>query len=97
MIVAWLTGRALGLQKWIWLLALLAILTGAVWLLSASEKADDAANQTIGRTEAEATAMAETLDRIETANDAEAQMSASPDARLASCRLHSRTPANCGR
>lgn len=75
---------------------LVAALLGALWLwLDSHEKADDIANQEIGADRVEAESMAETLDQLERADDAEEDLTRDPDARLASCRLHSRTPENC--
>lgn len=75
-------------------IAVIALL-GALWLwLGAREEADDKANQDLGRQVQQAEDMAETIDRVERANDAEEKLG-DPDARRDGCLRHSRTPSNC--
>lgn len=77
------------------LIAAVALLAGLYAYLAASENADDRRNQDIGRDIQNAENTAHTLDQLERANDAETKLDRDADARLANCRLHSRTPENC--
>jgi hypothetical protein len=93
----WAAFRALP-RGWHYLmlgLAILAALAGAWFWLAAREEADDRRNQEVGAQIEQAGAMAETLDRIERADDAETKLDTDPDARRDGCLRHSRTPANC--
>lgn len=96
MIIAWLTAKGLfGLKKGFWLLGILVLLA-VLWLvLGAVENADDNANQKIGQTIEREKNLTETIKSVEKANEAEAKISSSPDARRDGCLRHSRTPENC--
>lgn len=83
------SGIALGAA----LIALLFVMW-AFW--SRAERKDDEANIERGRETERAEQMAETIDRVEKANEAERQITASPDAARDNCVRHSRTPENCG-
>lgn len=91
-----LTGRVGKAVAYIGGALLVAGLLGGIWLwLGARENADDKRNQEIGRDIERAESVAKTLDQIERANDAEEKLDRDAAARLANCRLHSRTPENC--
>lgn len=95
MIAAWLGTKALGLHRWIWLLALLAAIAGGVLWLQAREEADDKANQEIGAKVQREGDLRKTIERAETANEAAENIKRDPDARRDGCLRHSRTPENC--
>ncbi|MAG24973.1 hypothetical protein CMI47_05275 [Candidatus Pacearchaeota archaeon] len=95
MIAAWLGTKALGLQRWIWLLALLAAIAGGILWLQAREEADDKANQEIGAKVQREGDLRKTIERAETANEAAENIKRDPDARRDGCLRHSRTPENC--
>lgn len=95
MIAAWLGTKALGLHRWIWLLALLAAIAGGILWLQASEEADDKANQEIGAKVQREGDLRKTIERAETANEAAENIKRDPDARRDGCLRHSRTPENC--
>ena len=73
------------------------LLVGALWLWADSrEKADDKANQEIGRTVEREKALTETIEQIEEAQDArEDNRSRTVEQRNADCVRRSRTPENC--
>ena len=95
MIAAWLGTKALGLHRWIWLLALLAAISGGILWLQAREEADDKANQEIGAKVQREGDLRKTIERAETANEAAENIKRDPDARRDGCLRHSRTPENC--
>ncbi len=95
MIAAWLGAKALGLHRWIWLLALLAAIAGGILWLQAREEADDKANQEIGAKVQREGDLRKTIERAETANEAAENIKRDPDARRDGCLRHSRTPENC--
>jgi len=90
------TGRGAKAVVNIGIALLVAALLGGLWAyLSARENADDLNNQTIGRDLQNAENTAHTLDQLEKADAAEEVLDRDAAARLANCRLHSRTPENC--
>ena len=95
MIAAWLGAKALGLHRWIWLLALLAAIAGGILWLQAREEADDKGNQEIGAKVQREGDLRKTIERAETANEAAENIKRDPDARRDGCLRHSRTPENC--
>lgn len=95
MIAAWLGAKTLGLQRWIWVLALLAAIAGGILWLQAREEADDKANQEIGAKVQREGDLRKTIERAETANEAAENIKRDPDARRDGCLRHSRTPENC--
>ena len=95
MIAAWLGTKALGLHRWIWLLALLAAIALGILWLQAREEADDKANQEIGAKVQREGDLRKTIERAETANEAAENIKRDPDARRDGCLRHSRTPENC--
>lgn len=98
MIAAWLGTKALGLHRWIWLLALLAAIAGGILWLQAREEADDTANQEIGAKVQREGDLRKTIERAETANEARDDISRNRDnARYDQCLRTARTPANCER
>ena len=102
MLFAWLGARGfLGLAKGLWLLGAVVLLIGAVAWLKSRETADDKANVEIGRAIEREEALTETIERVETANEAREEIGR-PDAagdrlRYDQCLRTARTPANCER
>lgn len=98
MITAWLGAKALGLQRWIWIVALLVAAVGAYVWFTQAEKADDKANQEIGAKVQREGDLRETIKRAEKANEARDDISRDrDDARYHQCLRTARTPANCER
>lgn len=95
MITAWLGAKALGLQRWIWIVALLVAAVGAYVWFTQAEKADDKANQEIGAKVQREGDLRETIKRAEKANEARDDISRDrDDARYHQCLRTARTPAN---
>lgn len=95
MIFAWLTARFLGISRGFWLLGIVFAL-GSAWIaLSARENADDKHNQQVGREIQRAEDLAETLDRVEQANEAAEDLKRNPDAARAECLQNARNKADC--
>ena len=96
MIWAFLTERGVArLRKGWWLLiaalgciALYLAITGLLDRLESSA-------ETRGATVQRESNLAETIDRVERANEAEVRIERDADARRAGCLRHSRTPENC--
>lgn len=79
-------------------LLVLALLAGLWAYLSARENADDQHNQEVGAELQRATDLAETIDRVETADDTREEMrDPASRARYDQCLRSARTPANCER
>ena len=98
-LAAWAAFRALP-RGWHYLAAAIAAL-GLLWALWAylahREEADDRNNQAIGAERQRAENMAETIDRVEQANEARDDIRSSDHARYDQCVRTARTPANCER
>jgi len=98
MIMAWLGTKALGLQRWVWVVVLLLATVGAYVWLTQAEEADDKANQEIGAKVQREGDLRETIKRAEKANEARDDISRDRDnARYEQCLHTARTPANCER
>lgn len=92
-----LGAKALGLQRWVWIVILLAAVTGGyVWLVK-SEEADDRQNQEIGAKVQREGDLRETIERAEKANEARDDIRISDRTRYEQCVRTARTPANCKR
>jgi len=74
-----------------------AMLGGLILWLGHREAADDTHNQQIGAQVEQGKAATAAIENVKEANDAEEVIRRDPAARIASCRLHSRTPENCDR
>lgn len=95
MIAAWLTARAFGLTRAIWLgLAALALAGSAVWF-TAREQADDRANQTIGAAAERESQARKILHNLEKADAAAETVRRDTDAAHAECLRNARNPADC--
>lgn len=97
----WLAVKMLGLARGWWLLIALAALASLIWWFSAAEKADDRANQQIGRSEAVIESQGKALESVETANEAREEIEqrgpAGDRVRYEQCLRSARTPGNCER
>ena len=95
MIPPFLAAKVFGLAKGWWLLIAVAALGLIIWRINAAEKADDRANQEIGAAVQREGDLRETVTRVETPNEAAANVERDPVARRDGCLRHSRTPENC--
>lgn len=73
----------------------LLLIAAFVWWVTATEKADDEANQTIGAQGAVITGQQTTLETIGKANDAAETVRRDPDAARAECLQNARNPDDC--
>jgi hypothetical protein len=99
--MGWFAIKALGLPRYLWIALAIAAVIG-LWLwVGAAERADDKANQEIGRTIEREGALVETLERTEKGNEAREEIGAAGPAgdrlRYDQCVRTARTPANCQR
>lgn len=102
MFMAFLLKSTFGIPRWILALLAVALLLAGAWIwIVKSEEADDRRNQEIGATVEREKAQAETIKRVETANEAREEINRNDDAgirlRYEQCLRTARTPANCER
>lgn len=102
--MAWLGTRAfLGLARWVWVLIAIGAVIAVVWAWNRAERADDAANQNIGRQTERNENLEEILERTEEGNEerssVEAEAAVGRGHRLYNqCLLSNRgAPENCER
>lgn len=94
--LAFMTAKRLGLANWLWIILALGAAVAVFLWFRAEEKADDKANQEIGRTIERETNLTETITRVEEANHArEANRTRTDEQRTSDCLRRSRTPENC--
>lgn len=101
MIGAFFAAKLLGIPRWLWIIAFLALLYAALVI---AEGADDKNNQTIGATVEREAQTREVLERTETGNaareevrEAIARDGGRSDIVYDQCVRTARTPANCER
>lgn len=97
----WFALNLLGLPRWVWAVAAVALVIGGglLWAKLA-EDADDKRNVEIGRTIEREEALTETIERVQEAQDVREEVrAAGPVSRVAydQCVRTARTPANCAR
>lgn len=102
-ILAFLTAKRLGLANWLWIILAFAALAALYLWFRAEEKADDKANQEIGRTIERETNLTETIKRTEQGNEAREEIKRDLDTGGRSAAVHdqclrtARTASNCER
>ena len=100
--MSWLLGSAFGVPRYVWVVLAIGFLVGTIGLLRSIERADDRANQEIGRVEQREGDLREVLERVEIGNatreEVERDVGAGNGTVLyEQCLRTARTPANCQR